>query len=61
MPPEITSWEEIPKDLLVDCAQLVKANSIEGTKIEITFDLYCRFFGADYLLRMFLLFSTYRK
>jgi hypothetical protein len=26
------SWEDIPKDLLVDCAQLTKANSIEGNK-----------------------------
>ena len=26
------SWENIPKDLLVDCAQLCKANSIEGNK-----------------------------
>jgi len=24
------SWEAIPKDLLTDCAQLTKANSIEG-------------------------------
>lgn len=24
-------WERIPESLLVDCAQLVKANSIEGT------------------------------
>lgn len=25
-------WEDIPQTLLADCAQLVKANSIEGTK-----------------------------
>jgi len=30
--PEISSWENIPQALLVDCAQLVKANSIEGNK-----------------------------
>lgn len=24
------SWENIPRDLLIDCAQLTKANSIEG-------------------------------
>lgn len=24
------SWESIPEDLLTDCAQLTKANSIEG-------------------------------
>jgi hypothetical protein len=24
------SWDNIPEDLLVDCAQLTKANSIEG-------------------------------
>jgi hypothetical protein len=24
------SWESIPSDLLTDCAQLTKANSIEG-------------------------------
>ena len=28
--PEDMSWEAIPQALLVDCAQLVKANSIEG-------------------------------
>ena len=30
--PEEMVWEDIPQTLLVDCAQLVKANSIEGTK-----------------------------
>ena len=30
LPESITSWEAIPDALLVDCAQLVKANSIEG-------------------------------
>ena len=30
MPESIPSWETIPEALLVDCAQLVKANSIEG-------------------------------
>jgi hypothetical protein len=29
------SWETIPKDLLTDCAQLTKANSIEGRSPEI--------------------------
>ena len=28
--PEGMSWEAIPEPLLIDCAQLVKANSIEG-------------------------------
>lgn len=28
--PESMSWESIPESLLIDCAQLVKANSIEG-------------------------------
>jgi len=28
--PEGMSWENIPQALLTDCAQLVKANSIEG-------------------------------
>ncbi|CAE6449999.1 unnamed protein product, partial [Rhizoctonia solani] len=28
----IESWDKIPQELLVDCAQLVKANSIEGNK-----------------------------
>ncbi|ELU36404.1 cytoplasmic protein [Rhizoctonia solani AG-1 IA] len=32
LPETIESWEKIPQDLLVDCAQLVKANSIEGNK-----------------------------
>lgn len=29
MPEEMT-WDAIPEALLIDCAQLVKANSIEG-------------------------------
>ena len=29
--PDGMSWESIPETLLTDCAQLVKANSIEGT------------------------------
>ncbi|PVF93069.1 DUF814-domain-containing protein [Serendipita vermifera] len=32
LPASIPSWEEIPQALLTDCAQLVKANSIEGNK-----------------------------
>ncbi|KAG8696435.1 Coiled-coil domain-containing protein 25, partial [Ceratobasidium sp. 395] len=32
LPSTIESWEKIPQELLVDCAQLVKANSIEGNK-----------------------------
>ncbi|GJJ15437.1 hypothetical protein Clacol_009715 [Clathrus columnatus] len=32
LPDSIKSWEEIPQPLLIDCAQLVKANSIEGNK-----------------------------
>ncbi|KAJ2933842.1 hypothetical protein H1R20_g3282, partial [Candolleomyces eurysporus] len=31
MPEEMT-WDAIPEGLLIDCAQLVKANSIEGNK-----------------------------
>ncbi|RDX48842.1 cytoplasmic protein [Polyporus arcularius HHB13444] len=30
--PEGMTWDAIPEPLLVDCAQLVKANSIEGNK-----------------------------
>ena len=30
LPESISSWEDIPEPLLIDCAQLVKANSIEG-------------------------------
>ncbi|KAK2747581.1 hypothetical protein FQN55_004935 [Onygenales sp. PD_40] len=30
--PEGGTWDNIPEDLLVDCAQLTKANSIEGNK-----------------------------
>ncbi|KAG0136554.1 hypothetical protein HOY82DRAFT_479003 [Tuber indicum] len=30
--PEGSDWENIPQDLLTDCAQLTKANSIEGNK-----------------------------
>ncbi|EUC63185.1 cytoplasmic protein [Rhizoctonia solani AG-3 Rhs1AP] len=32
LPANIESWEKIPQELLTDCAQLVKANSIEGNK-----------------------------
>ncbi|THH21402.1 hypothetical protein EW146_g163 [Bondarzewia mesenterica] len=32
LPECIASWESIPEPLLIDCAQLVKANSIEGNK-----------------------------
>jgi len=32
LPESISSWDDIPEALLVDCAQLVKANSIEGNK-----------------------------
>lgn len=31
--PEGQGWEEIPADLLADCAQLTKANSIEGAAL----------------------------
>jgi len=30
--PEGSDWESVPQDLLTDCAQLTKANSIEGNK-----------------------------
>jgi hypothetical protein len=30
LPESMSSWEAIPEAILVDCAQLVKANSIEG-------------------------------
>lgn len=30
--PEMMIWDNIPESLLNDCAQLVKANSIEGNK-----------------------------
>lgn len=32
MPDDMT-WDNIPQALLIDCAQLVKANSIEGVLI----------------------------
>jgi len=31
--PEGMSWDDIPEPLLKDCAQLVKANSIQGNKL----------------------------
>lgn len=37
LPESISSWEAIPEALLVDCAQLVKANSIEGMSETIFF------------------------
>jgi hypothetical protein len=30
------SWENIPEDLVIDCAQLTKANSIEGKTRDLT-------------------------
>ena len=38
--PESMTWDKIPEALLADCAQLVKANSIEGSLI-YTFPLKC--------------------
>ena len=35
LPESIPSWESIPEPLLIDCAQLVKANSIEGEHLEV--------------------------
>ncbi|KAK8160973.1 hypothetical protein BKA80DRAFT_255608 [Phyllosticta citrichinensis] len=35
--PEGSTWEDIPADLLQDCAQLTKANSIEGIRIPLPF------------------------
>jgi predicted ribosome quality control (RQC) complex YloA/Tae2 family protein len=32
--PQGASWEAIPEDALEDCAQLVKANSIQGNKAD---------------------------
>ncbi|EPQ26295.1 uncharacterized protein PFL1_06230 [Pseudozyma flocculosa PF-1] len=32
LPDSVTDWESIPEPLLVDCSQLVKANSIQGNK-----------------------------
>jgi len=32
--PDGMVWESIPTELLTDCAQLVKANSIEGMQLE---------------------------
>lgn len=34
------SWENIDKDLLTDCAQLCKANSIEGGSLKFTSILF---------------------
>lgn len=34
--PEPMSWEALPEVLLIDCAQLVKANSIEGPSESLT-------------------------
>jgi len=36
LPESISSWEVIPEPLLVDCAQLVKANSIEGDSMTVS-------------------------
>jgi hypothetical protein len=40
LPESISSWEAIPEALLVDCAQLVKANSIEGEPGTIFFPYF---------------------
>jgi predicted ribosome quality control (RQC) complex YloA/Tae2 family protein len=39
LPPDV-DWTNIPEDLLVDCAQLCKANSIEGNKKDNVTILY---------------------
>ena len=41
LPESIPSWEAIPEALLVDCAQLVKANSIEGESETVSPSPYC--------------------
>ena len=38
------TWENIEEELLVDCAQLTKANSIEG---RLMFSLISRFMGLE--------------
>jgi hypothetical protein len=46
LPESISSWEAIPEALLVDCAQLVKANSIEGASKTVSdFSLNLNFSG----------------
>jgi hypothetical protein len=30
--PEEWTWEDVPEEILIDCAQLTKANSIQGNK-----------------------------
>jgi hypothetical protein len=47
LPESISSWEAIPEPLLVDCAQLVKANSIEGdskNRFQFPFKFQARIF-----------------
>ena len=39
--PEGQNWENIEKELLIDCAQLTKANSIEGKTVMLGFVIYC--------------------
>ena len=39
--PDTMAWESIPDALLTDCAQLVKANSIEGA-LDAVFNLCIR-------------------
>ena len=36
LPDNIPSWDAIPEVLLQDCAQLVKANSIEGVQTQFS-------------------------
>lgn len=37
-------WDSLPKDLVIDCAQLTKANSIEGLVILLFFDIFFKSF-----------------
>ena len=47
--PYAFTWTEIPEALLVDCAQLVKANSIEGAQYSLS--------DLSFLLSYFLVFG----
>lgn len=40
-------WESIPKELLTDCGQLVKANSIEGWSFHNHYEAFMKYLSGN--------------
>lgn len=64
--PQGMTWDAIPQDVLQECCQLVKANSIEGAnqswnQYHASLELACRLeYAFKAVLEIFMLFEAYR-